>query len=135
MNLQNDGRRILVHLPVDLQRLDLLRRVSVIRINAAQAQRPFNGNLPISESRIGKLFRLLGLPEIEERVADTSDILFRKLAVLFAEVFAQRLEPLCGVDELHLALSVRGLLVRRHPDVGCDAGVVEHVQRQRDNGS
>ena len=39
-----------------------------------------------------------------------------------------------GVDELHLALAVLGLAVGEHPDVGGDAGVVEHVQRQGDDG-
>ena len=58
----------------------------------------------------------------------------RQLAVLLAEVLAQRLEPLRGVDELHLALAVRGLAVGQHPDVGGDAGVVEHVERQGDDG-
>jgi hypothetical protein len=39
-----------------------------------------------------------------------------------------------GVDELDLALAVLGLAVGEHPDVGGDAGVVEHVQRQGDDG-
>jgi hypothetical protein len=38
-----------------------------------------------------------------------------------------------GVDELDLALA-GGLAVGEHPDVGGDAGVVEHVQRQGDDG-
>ena len=62
------------------------------------------------------------------------DVFGRELAVLLAEVLAQRLEPLAGVDELHLALAVCRLLVGQHPDVGGDAGVVEEVERQRDDG-
>jgi hypothetical protein len=58
----------------------------------------------------------------------------RQLAVLLAEVLAQRLEPLGGVDELHLAPAVLRLAVGQHPDVGGDAGVVEHVERQGDDG-
>ena len=42
-------------------------------------------------------------------------------------------EPLRRVDQLHLAAAVLGLAVREHPDVGRDAGVVEHVQRQGDD--
>ena len=57
-----------------------------------------------------------------------------EFAVLLAEVFAERLEPLRGVNELHLALAVLGLAVGEHPDVGGDAGVVEEVQRQGDDG-
>ncbi len=41
--------------------------------------------------------------------------------------------PLGGVDELHLAAPVGGLAVGEHPDVGGDAGVVEHVERQGDD--
>jgi hypothetical protein len=62
------------------------------------------------------------------------DVLGAEFAVLLAQVLAQRLEPLAGVDELDLALAVRGLAVGQHPDVGGDAGVVEQVQRQRDDG-
>ena len=56
------------------------------------------------------------------------------VAVLGAQVLAQRLEPLGGVDELHLAPAVRRLAVAEHPDIGRDAGVVEHVERQGDDG-
>ena len=83
---------------------------------------------------MGKIFDSGRLLEIEEGAADALDVLGRELAVLLAEVLAQRLEPLAGVDELHLALAVRGLPVRQHPDVGGDAGVVEEVERQGDDG-
>ena len=43
------------------------------------------------------------------------------------------LEPGGGVDELDLAAAVLRLAVGQHPDVGGDAGVVEHVQRQGDD--
>ena len=39
-----------------------------------------------------------------------------------------------GVDELHLALALLGFLVGQNPDVGGDAGVVEQVVRQLDDG-
>ena len=56
-----------------------------------------------------------------------------ELAVLLAQVFPQRTVPLGGVDQLHLALAVLRLAVGEHPDVGGDAGVVEHVERQGDD--
>ena len=77
---------------------------------------------------------LLGLLEGQEGLADAVDVGLGQLAVLLAQVLAQRLVPLGGVDELHLAPPVRGLAVAEHPDVGGDAGVVEHVQRQGDDG-
>jgi hypothetical protein len=54
----------------------------------------------------------------------------RELAVLLAEVFAQRLEPLRRVDQLYLAATVLRLAVREDPHVCRDARVVKHVQRQ-----
>ena len=62
------------------------------------------------------------------------NIVLGKLAILLAQVLAQRLEPLGRVDQLHPALAVRRLAVGDDPDVGGDAGVVEHVQRQCDDG-
>ena len=99
-----------------------------------QAQRALDGDLPVAESGIGEDLRLRRFLEFEERAADAFDVLGRKLAVLLAEVLAQRLEPLAGVDELHLALAVCWLPVGQHPYIGGDAGVVEEVERQRDDG-
>ena len=39
-----------------------------------------------------------------------------------------------GVDELHLAAAVCRLVVAQHPNVGGDSRVVEHVERQGDDG-
>ena len=43
-------------------------------------------------------------------------------------------EELAGVDELDLALALRLLAVGEHPDVGGDAGVVEELVGQGDDG-
>ena len=43
-------------------------------------------------------------------------------------------EPLRGVDQLHLAARWSGLRLVEHPDIGGDAGVVEDVERQGDDG-
>ena len=55
-------------------------------------------------------------------------------AVFRSEVFAELFVELGGIDELDLALAVLGLLVGEHPDVGGDAGVVEDVVRELDDG-
>ena len=109
-------------------------RVGSVRVDALEPQRPLDRHLPVAEGGVGEDLRLLGLLEGEESVADAVDVLVGQLAVLLAQVLAQRLEPLRGVDELHLALAVRGLAVGEHPDVGGDAGVVKHVERQGDDG-
>ena len=83
---------------------------------------------------MGKYLGLLGVLEGEEGVADEPDVHVGKLAVLVAEVLAQGPVPVGGVDELHLAAAALRLAVAEHPDVGGDAGVVEHVERQGDNG-
>lgn len=59
----------------------------------------------------------------------------RNLTILLAHVLAQRLEPLRGVDELHLPPPVLRLSVQEHPDVSRDVGVIEHVQRESDDYS
>ena len=99
-----------------------------------QAQRALDRDLPVAEGGVGKDLRLWRFLEIEEGATDALDVLRREFAVLLAEILAQRLEPLAGVDELQLALAVRGLFVGQHPDVGGDAGVVEKVERQCDDG-
>lgn len=113
----------------EAQRFDGLERALVV-----QAQRALDCDLPVAEGGILEDLRLGRFLEVEERAADALDVLARKLTVLLAEVLAQRLEPLGRVDELHLPLAVRWLLVRKHPNVGRDAGVVEEVKREGDDG-
>ena len=99
-----------------------------------EAQRALDSHLPIAEGFIGEDFRLWRFLESEEGIADALDVLGGEFAVLLAHVLAQGLEPLGGVDELHLAFAMLGLPVREHPDVSGDAGVVEEVQREGDDG-
>ena len=47
------------------------------------------------------------------------------------QILAQGFEPLRRVDELDLADPLGPLPVVENPDIGGDAGVVEHVGRQR----
>ncbi len=101
---------------------------------AVEAQRALDFDFPISEGGIGEDFRLRGFFKGQERVADALDVLGRKFAVLFAHVFPQRAEPLGGIDELDFALAVLWLAIGEHPDVGGDAGVVEEIERQGDDG-
>ena len=99
-----------------------------------EAERALDLHFPIPEGGIGEDFRLRRFLEGEEGVADALDVLGGEFAVLLAHVFAQGPEPLGGVDELHFAAPRLGLAIGKHPDVGGDAGVVEQVERQCDNG-
>ena len=87
----------------------------------------------VAEGGVGEDLRIRRLLEGEEGVADALDVVSAQLAVLVAEVFAQRLEPVAGVDQLDVALALGRLAVAEQPDVGGDAGVVEDVERQGDD--
>ena len=58
----------------------------------------------------------------------------RQLAILLAQVLAQGLVPLGSIDKLHAAFAVFRLAVREHPNIGGNAGVVEHVEGQGNDG-
>src|ERR1035437_11076839 len=77
---------------------------------------------------------MLRLLEGEKRLHDPLDVDRGELAVLLPEVLSQRREPPTGVDQLDLALAILRLPVGQNPDVGRDAGVVEHVKWQLADG-
>ena len=56
------------------------------------------------------------------------------LVALVAEALPHLDVELARVDELHLAAARLFLAVGQHPDVGGDAGVVEELVGQRDDG-
>ena len=53
---------------------------------------------------------------------------------LGAQALAHLLPEAAGINELHLALARQRLAVADDPHIGADAGVVEHVCRQGDDG-
>ena len=57
-----------------------------------------------------------------------------EFAIFLAQVLAQGLVPLGVVNQLNLALAVLRLAVGQYPDISRDAGVVEHIERQGDDG-
>ena len=70
----------------------------------------------------------------EVSLGDLLYVLGGKFTILLAEVFAQLAKELAGFDELHFAAALSGLVIREHPDVGGDAGVIEQVVGQLDDG-
>ena len=99
-----------------------------------KAQWPFHNHLPVAEGLVGEDLGFLGFNWIDHQIADGADVFLGELAVLLAEVAPQRHVPFGGVDELDLAPALFIFAVGEHPDVGGDAGVVEHVLRQGDDG-
>ena len=78
-------------------------------------QGPLDRHLPVAEGGVVEDPALLALLEGEEGVADAGDVVLAELAVLLAEVLAERPVPPGGVDELHLARRCSGLrLVSTH---------------------
>jgi hypothetical protein len=73
------------------------------------------------------------LDEAAEQARHRRDVGFAQLLAFRAEALAHSPPEGRGVDQLHLALARRGLPVRENPDIGRDAGVVEHVGRQADD--
>src|SRR5439155_14190023 len=57
---------------------------------AVQAQWALDGDLPVAEGGVGEDLRLRRFLKVEEGAADALDVLRRELAVLLAEVLAQR---------------------------------------------
>ena len=76
----------------------------------------------------------LCLDETAEQLGDGSNMLVAHLLALGAEALAHLAPERTGIDELHLALAMRRLAVRDDPDIGGNAGVVEHIGRQADDG-
>ena len=72
--------------------------------------------------------------ELSKGASNQGDVAIADLLPLGTQALAHLLVEMHAVDELYLALALGVLLVRQHPDVGRDAGVVEHVRRQSDDG-
>src|SRR5690606_182114 len=134
VDLAGDRRRVLTAFGGLLELLDFRRLVGAPGVDALQAQRAFDGDLPVAEGDVVEDLRLFAFLEADEGVDDALGVGLGEFAVLLAQVLAQRLVPAGGVDQLHLALALRRLTIGKHPDIRGDAGVVEHVERQGDDG-
>src|SRR5450756_323675 len=133
VHLLDDGEGTLVDLVAPLERLDLLGGVCAFAVDPFEAQRSLDGHLPVAQGFVREDPRLVSLLEGEEGVADALDVLFGQLAVLLAEILAKGLEPLRGIDELHVTATMLRLAIRQNPDVCRDVRVVEPVERQCDD--
>ena len=104
----------------------------------AQAQRALDGDAAIAEVGAVEDFAGAGAGTVGRKrimlAGDVGDgVLVQKLA-LAAERFAHWRMHGGGVNQLHFAFAIPGFVVGQHPHVGADAGVVEQVVRQRDDG-
>ena len=81
----------------------------------------------------GEDLRLFGFLERAIYTGDVGDVVIREFLALFTQGFTHPLEKGGRIDQLHLVLASALLLVRQHPDVGENSGVVKHLIRQRDD--
>ena len=79
--------------PDRLQRAHRLGLVDSLRVDAVDAQRTLNGELPVAEGGVVEDLGLLAFFKTQEAVADAVDVGGAELAVLLAEVLAQRPVP------------------------------------------
>ncbi len=93
-----------------------------------------HGVFTVDELMIVEDLRQVALLELRIDPGDAFTVLGCDLVALVAQGFAQLVRDSGGVDELHLAATLLVLVLGQDPDVGGDAGVVEQVSRQRDDG-
>ena len=97
-------------------------------------ERPLDRHLRIAEVLVVEYLAELRLGEVAIEPGNLGNGRRRDVVALVAQRFAALLEQAIRVDKLHLALAARtGFLVRQHPDIGCDAGIVEDIVGQRDD--
>ncbi len=75
-----------------------------------------------------------GFLELTKQARDVLDVFRAEFFALAAEALAHLLPEAASVDQLQLAFAGGGLAVADDPDIGADAGVVEHVCGQSDDG-
>ena len=102
--LADDGRSVGIRAALRPKGFNLLRGVDTLGIDARDAERAFDGDLPVAERGVGKNLGLLGFRDVEKSVGDLSDLSQRQLAVLLTQVLAQRSVDFGGVDELDFSL-------------------------------
>ncbi|MNN27444.1 hypothetical protein D3C81_1409800 [compost metagenome] len=103
---------------------------------------PFDADLVVAEVTVIKHLcgnaiatgRAVEAGQVEVGLGDPFDMLWGKFTVFVAEIFAQFAIQQAGVDQLHLASALRRLVAGEQPDIGGDAGVVEQVVGQLDDG-
>src|SRR5690606_10783639 len=97
-----------------------------------------DGNGPVAELLVAEdaadEFAVFALPaELAEQLRDALDMLLGQFLTFAPQALAHLLPPAAGVDELHLASACLRFLVADDPDIGGNAGIVEHVRRQADD--
>ena len=99
-----------------------------------EPERALDGDALEAEGLVGEDLDLLAFGEVGVEAGDLGDLVGCDLLSLVAEGLAHLHPLVAGVDELDLAPALGALAVGEHPEVGGDAGVVEELVRQGDDG-
>ena len=83
---------------------------------------------------LGRILTRSPSSNVAVELGDLGDVVVGEFLALLAEALAHLLPQLAGVDELDLAAAFGALAVGDDPEVGGDAGVVEELVGQRDDG-
>ena len=94
-----------------------------------ELQRALDGDAVEAEGAVVEDLDLRALLEVGIEAGQCVDVAGSQLPALVAEGLAHLAEVGDAVDELDLAAALGGLAVGKQPDVGADAGVVEHLVR------
>ncbi|MND64960.1 hypothetical protein D3C80_563160 [compost metagenome] len=105
------------------------KALGILRVEC-QFQRPLYGQAAIAKVRGGEDFgdRALFVAAVE--ADDLAQRFITQLLALGAQRFTHRAVQVTGIDQQHLALTLGRFVVRQHPDIGGNAGVVEHIGGQ-----
>ena len=108
----------------------------IFSINLVPKQRMFSvpviyvlGPLQVTELSIVVNSTVVAGIEITVELNNSSDVPFSQFLALGTQSFAHLLEKLRAIDKLDFSLALRLLVVGEYPDIGGDAGVVEHIGR------
>ena len=105
----------------------------------AQTQGPFHSHAGVAEVGVVEALRAIAVLEAAVKAHDVLDLIRGNVTPLVAEaalvvLTAARSPHVARVQELDLALTTLLLAIGDDPDVGADAGIVEHLLGQGDDG-
>ena len=99
-----------------------------------QLQRTFDRNASVTEGFDGEDFTLLGFLEVPIHPHDLVLVGLADKLALTTEGLTHLGRPVSSIDQLDLAFAFSRLVIRKHPHIGGDSRVVEHIRGQGYDG-
>ena len=105
-----------------------------LRNGIAALQRLHDRILAVHKFFILENFAVFAFFKRRVQLNDFAAVLRQQFVFLVACRLAQLVEDAGGINQLHIALAFRALVLGQNPDIGGNAGVVKQVRGQRNNG-